>query len=180
VVITPRVIEGGGICSVNKGGFNLLRQLWCRWSVQIVREPAGETTDEIELSSGVGVRIVEPFLLHNLTLSSLDQTLQVLLKEAKLSGLVLLRCLHCPEKVPVRLQNPENLSDVVGRDCLSGETAGSDDHVVALLLQSGRPNSLQVAPDVIPVQLEGFQLPQGWHVLVQGIHVDVSLALDTR
>ena len=26
-----------------------------------------------------------------------------------------------------------------------------------------------------PVQLEGFQLPQGWHVLVQGIHVDVSL-----
>ena len=78
-----------------------------------------------------------PLLLHNLTLSSLDKTLrrfhiiiypirfcsignpvqrhfptvnlQILLKEAKLSGLVLLRCLHCPEKVTIRLQNPENL-----------------------------------------------------------------------
>ena len=79
-LVTPRVIEGGGICSVNKGRFNLLRQLWCRWSVQVVREPFGqkidppifitlvlkdeepasETTDEIELSSGVGVSIVEP------------------------------------------------------------------------------------------------------------------------
>ena len=31
---------------------------------------------------------------------------------------------------------------------------------------------------VTPVQLQGFQLPQGWHVLVKGIHVDEALDHD--
>ena len=35
--------------------------------------------------------------------------LQILFKESKLGGLVLLWCLHRPEKVAVGLQNPQNL-----------------------------------------------------------------------
>ena len=31
---------------------------------------------------------------------------------------------------------------------------------------------------VTPVKLQGFQLPQGWHVLVKGIHVDEALDHD--
>ena len=52
-LVTPRVIEGGGICSVNKGGFNLLRQLWCRWSVQVVREPFGQKIDPPLFITGI-------------------------------------------------------------------------------------------------------------------------------
>ena len=56
-------------------------------------------------------------------MTRLVSDLQILLKEAKLSGLVLLRSFHRPEKVPVRLQNPENLDF---QDCYQPSNHNSD------------------------------------------------------
>ena len=93
-----------------------------------------------------------------------------------------------------------NLGDVVGRDGLGGEAAGSHHHVVALLPQAGRADTGHLdgeddddddddddednedikdqddlAPDVVPVELLLLETPQGGHVLIDGVHIDVAL-----
>ena len=82
--------------------------------------------------------------------------------------------LHGPEEVPPGPQHPQHLRHVQGVDGVTGEPPGGDDDVIGLLPQSGGEDPVHIAADVVPVQTEGLQSPQGGKVAVQSIDIDVT------
>ena len=82
--------------------------------------------------------------------------------------------LHGPEEMTARPQDPQHLRHVQRVDGVAGEPSSSEDQVVGLLPQSSGEDPLHVAADVVPVETEGLQPPQGRKVAVQSIDVDVT------
>ena len=48
------------------------------------------------------------------------------------------------------LTEQTNLSDVIGRHGVAGETPGGDHHIITLLPEPSGPDAIHLPPDVVP------------------------------
>ena len=133
---------------------------------------------EIKLTRLV-LLVGEDLMFDESTLSSFHQIGQVLLEQAKLRGVLGVLLGHAPDHEALGSQDPERLGDVIGRHGTNGESSRGDHHIIALLSETCGPDTTDLSPDVVPVQVGPLQSAQGRHVLVQNIHLEESSGLDT-
>ena len=74
-------------------------------------------------------------------------------------------------------EDPQHLRHVQRVDGVTGEPAGSDDHVIGLLAQSSREDAINIAANVIPVEPERLEPVESGNVSIQGVNVGKSSCL---
>ena len=74
-------------------------------------------------------------------------------------------------------EDPQHLRHVQRVDRVTGEPAGSDDHVIGLLAQSSREDAVNIAANVVPVESERLEPVESGDVSIQGVNVGKSSSL---
>ena len=92
-------------------------------------------------------------------------------------SLLVLDSLHGPEEVAAGPEDSKHLRHVQGIDGITGEPAGRDDHVVGLLPQPSREDTVNIAANIVPVEPERLEPVECGKVSIQGVNVGVSSSL---
>merc|ERR1712098_968407 len=124
------------ISIINKHLFNLLLKFLWSGSIKVIWKPSSQPLDNIEFSQGSIFLVSENLMLNKSAFSCFYETGQILLKQAKLCGVLSLSSLHAPDHESLWSQNSQSLSNIVGGHGIAGKTSRSEHNIITLLSQS--------------------------------------------